>query len=408
MTAPSTKPDENPDAYGRRHRVRAQLRHTLRRITRRLMWTFSKPLGPETRFLPLPAIDDSSLADYAARTTWYLGRWSRPAAVGSDDLTVPGYLDPSIDSRGSEQTYAGSGPVHHLVWRVTPRTYLRALARPSRVTIVDPSFAKDVDSEGYLEVAKQLGRVIPPDFITGALAQPHHDWSESSALVLGTGPSAGDIEGDHTTWTYRIVCNSAIRDKDLMERLRPTHISFGDPVFHFGPSAYAGEFRRDLREVAEKYDSILVVPGYCAGLIAANLPWTRGRMLPLDLESKSWHAPTMDALEVRRTGNVLTQQMVPLGIAIASKVDIGGADGRKPDEKYFWTHSPSHQYSDTLMNSVFDAHPAFFRDTDYADYYAEHCAAMDDLISYGETRGCRFTTVTNSYIPALASRMRGA
>ena len=403
MTMPSTKPDENRDAYGRRHRIRARARHTLRRLTRRLMWTFEKPLDPTTRFLPLPAVDDSSAGDFAARTTWYLGTWSRHDGTDRQVPAVPAYLDPSIDVTAAERP--GAGPVHHLVWKVTPRTYLRALARPSRVTIVDPSFAKDVDTEGYLEVAKRLGREIPREFITDVLGPPA-ERAAASALVLGTGPSAATLEGDHSRWTHRLVCNSAIRDADLMERLRPTHICFGDPVFHFGPSAYAGQFRHDLREVAERYDSILVVPGYCAELLASNMPWARGRMLPLDLTTDSWHAPTLDDRTVRSTGNVLTQQMVPLAITLASSIDIGGADGRKPDEKYFWTHSRSHQYSDDLMNTVFVAHPSFFRDTDYADYYAEHCGVVDALIGYGESRGCEFTTVTNSFIPALAARMR--
>jgi hypothetical protein len=368
------------------------------------MWTFSKPLPTDTTFLPLPATDAASVGDFAARTTWYLGRWSRATDAAGGPPSVPAYLDPTIDVAGAEQPIAG-GKAHHLVWKVTPRTYLRALAQPGRVTIVDPSFAKDVDTEGYLEIATRLGRTIPAEFIADSLAQAG-EWSEASALALGTGPSAGDVEGDHTRWTYRIVCNSAIRDEELMERLRPTHICFGDPVFHFGPSAYAGQFRSDLQAVAERYRSTLVVPGYSAALLAANLPWALGRMLPLELSSSEWHAPTMDSLTVRSTGNVLTQQMVPLAISLARSVDIGGADGRKPDEKYFWTHSKTHQYDDALMNSAFVAHPAFFRDTDYADYYAEHCAAVDELIRYGEERGGQFTTVTNSYIPALATRMR--
>lgn len=402
MTQSSTKPGQNSDAYGRRHRLRTRARHTLRRITRRGMWTFGKPLAPNTRFVPLPAIDDSTTGDFAARATWYLGTWSRTG--GGAPPVVPAYLDPTIEAAAAEQPI--DGPVHHLVWKVTPRTYLRALAQPGRVTIVDPTFAKDVDTEGYLELAKRLGRVIPDEFIVDALG-PSGNRSDSSALVLGTGPSAADLEGDHTRWTHRIVCNSAIRDASLMERLRPTHICFGDPVFHFGASAYAGQFRQDLREVAERYDSVLVVPGYCAELLASNMPWARGRMLPLDLTNASWNAPTLADRTVKPTGNVLTQQMVPLAISLASSIDIGGADGRKPDEKYFWTHSRTHQYSDDLMNTVFVAHPAFFRDTDYADYYADHCAAMDDLMHFGEDRGCRFTTVTNSYIPALAARMPG-
>ena len=58
------------------------------------------------------------------------------------------------------------------------------------------------------------------------------------------------------------------------------------------------------------------------------------------------------------------------------------------------------------MTSVFNAHPAFFRDVDYADYYEEHCAQLEDLLSAGERVGKQIEGVTPSHIPAL--RRRGA
>lgn len=383
--------------------MRAAVRRDLNLFARALRRLFFRNLPEDTRFAAVPTPRGDDVADIAARSTWYLGSWSR--AEGSPaPAAVPCYLDQDIDISAAEVPLAG-GPVHHLVWKVTVMTYIKALTRPSRYTFVDPAFAKDTDTEGFLEIPRRMGRAIPTEFLTPSLTADTTPPEHASALILGTGPSAGDLVGDHTRWTYRIVCNSAIRNEELMERLRPTHIAFGDPVFHFGPSAYAGQFRKDLQLVAERYDSILVVPGYCAEVLAANMPWARGRMLPLELRGKHWHVPTMDELWVRRTGNVMTQQMLPLAVSIATSIDIGGADGRKSEEKYFWTHSKANQYDDALMNTVFETHPAFFRDADYADYYAEHCAAVEELVAYGEARGRTFRTVTSSYIPGLAARL---
>ena len=398
--------DEN--AYGERSRLRARARYWVKRAGRLVRKFSFRPLHPQTTFLPYPRPTPDDVGDFAARTTWYLGRWSRAANSSRGEVKIPSYLDRSIDVFGSERQQS-EGPPHYLVWKVTPRTFVRAFLSPFTFTIVDPALAKDVDRDGYLEIAKRLGSEFPREFAAKAPAARDAVALEGiSALVLGTGPSARELEGDHTQWSYRLVCNSAIRDEELMERLRPTHICFGDPVFHAGPSAYAGVFREDLRRVAERYDSVLVVPDYCAPVLAANMPWARGRILPLELANQEgWNIPSERSLTVRNTGNVLTQQMLPIAIGLASRIDIGGADGRKPEERYFWTHSKQHQYSDELMQTVFTAHPAFFRDTDYEDYYEAHCEAMASLVEHAESLGCHIRTVTTSYIPALAERMTG-
>jgi hypothetical protein len=85
-------------------------------------------------------------------------------------------------------------------------------------------------------------------------------------------------------------------------------------------------------------------------------------------------------------------------------VRIAGCDGRKPNENYFWKHNADTQYSDNLMASAFAAHPAFFRDRDYSDYYAQHCREVEDLLAAGEQHGRTVESVTPSWIPALAAR----
>ena len=87
-------------------------------------------------------------------------------------------------------------------------------------------------------------------------------------------------------------------------------------------------------------------------------------------------------------------------------MQIAGCDGRSPNETYFWRHNTRTQYSDELMLSAFDTHPAFFRDRDYGDYYESHCASLEDLLATAEAQGKRVVGVTPSHIPAL--RRRGA
>ena len=88
---------------------------------------------------------------------------------------------------------------------------------------------------------------------------------------------------------------------------------------------------------------------------------------------------------------------------MTDEINIIGADGRNPDEKYFWQHSQSAQFGN-LMNTVFEIHPSFFRDRDYKDYYDEHCNFLNDLIEYGEKQGKKYLSITSSFIPALKKR----
>jgi hypothetical protein len=74
-------------------------------------------------------------------------------------------------------------------------------------------------------------------------------------------------------------------------------------------------------------------------------------------------------------------------------------------KKYFWKHSSSAQFSD-LMQTVFETHPSFFRDRNYKDYYEEHCDTLKKLIEFGEKKGKKYFSLTNSYIPVLKDRLK--
>ena len=118
----------------------------------------------------------------------------------------------------------------------------------------------------------------------------------------------------------------------------------------------------------------------------------------------AWHWPTPERMTVRMTNNVLTHMMLPIAFALSDRVEIAGCDGRQPNESYFWRHNTRTQYPDDLMATAFDAHPAFFRDRDYADYYDEHCRELEELLLTGEAAGKFAVGVTPSYIPALSRR----
>ena len=104
-----------------------------------------------------------------------------------------------------------------------------------------------------------------------------------------------------------------------------------------------------------------------------------------------------------RSTSVLTSHVVPIVSSVCDEIYFIGADGRKPDDKYFWSYDKSSQFGE-LMQTLFETHPSFFRDADYVDYYKTHCDYFEDLLCYGESLGKQYYTLTPSYIPALARR----
>ncbi|MBA3431605.1 MAG: hypothetical protein H0U16_09020 [Actinobacteria bacterium] len=199
-----------------------------------------------------------------------------------------------------------------------------------------------------------------------------------------------------------------VRDLDLLRALQPNVICFGDPHFHYGPSRYAAAFRRDLLRAVDETDALLVTPELWAGLLLAHHPELAERLvvLPMLKGTSTWHWPSPERMAVRMTSNVLTAAMLPLAFALTDRVAIAGCDGRRPDESYFWQHNGRTQYSDSLMTTVFEAHPAYFRDQNYSTYYEEHCQQLEELLAAAEHAGKRAVGVTPSYISAL--RRRGA
>jgi hypothetical protein len=309
----------------------------------------------------------------------------------------PGWLD-----------HAPRGRPHHVIHRIGPREAATVLRSARSSMIAAPAFDALADC-GWIWLRWQFATMpsrSPEGVIERLFALGGRG---TSAFVLATGPSARLVDPTRVDAEVRICCNSAVRDIDLLRALKPNVICFMDPFFHYGPSRYAAAFRRDLLRAVDETDALLVTFESWAGLLLAHHPELVDRLVILNVlpaSTAGWHWPTRDRMTVRTTGNVLTNAMLPMAFALADRVEIAGCDGRTPDERYFWKHNTRTQYDDELMTTVFSAHPAFFRDRSYADYYERHCQHLEELLTAAEANGRRVVGVTPSHIPAL--RRRGA
>ena len=228
----------------------------------------------------------------------------------------------------------------------------------------------------------------------------------SETVVLATGPSIEKFRKYDYSDKLVIACNSTILNKELVEYTQPRILVFADPIFHFGVSQYAEQFREICKEFLNKNkDVFLIVPfkyyALLKSLLPSNekqiigVPFTKHRPINLDINEDNFYTFT--------TSNILTLLLLPLATTFSQKINIIGCDGRSlEDNTYFWNHGQSVQINEK-MDNIKQCHPGFFN-IDYNEYYFEHCHTLDNFISYAELKGKKFVHLGNTYIPALAAR----
>jgi hypothetical protein len=226
----------------------------------------------------------------------------------------------------------------------------------------------------------------------------------SKGFIFGTGPSLEYATGFDYGQGFRVICNSIVKNKALLDYIKPHLLVFADPVFHFSPCLYSDEFRRLMLEAVEKHQCHIIVPEKCVPLCLAHYPNLESKIIGMPVNKKVFNFPTPDKLYVKGSDNIMTMLMIPVVSSVAREIYIIGSDGRMPEERYFWQHSSNSQFCD-LMQTAYDTHPSFFRDRNYSNYYAEHCKIFNDLVVYGESLGKRYHSLTPSYIPVLTERL---
>lgn len=368
--------------------------------------------APHADYLILrpPARSSREVSDLAGRINWYLPDVRVPFVVEqlSGTEVAPEHapwIEPDLVRNPAWLDGVPGGLSHDVIHRVGPREALRVLRRGRAAVLTSSSFYAVADL-GWIWLRWHFATMTSQSSPVALARLFALGGRGASAFVLATGPSARLVEPATVNAEIRIICNSAVRDLDLLRALRPNVICFGDPVFHYGPSRYAAAFRRDLLRAIAETDATLVTFELWGGLLLAHYPELRDRVVMLRVRkgTPAWIWPTPERMAVRLTANILTNAMLPIACALSDRVEVAGCDGRQSSENYFWRHNKRTQYSDVLMETAFATHPAFFRDQDYGDYYAAHCQQLESLLAAAEAAGKRIRSVTPSFIPALARR----
>ena len=294
-----------------------------------------------------------------------------------------------------------------MLWRARSALNPRFWSGVDRWHIGDPDLYSGSDFGNGIRIAKNLSTKRPTKEIAALskrnferLFDKYHDIGKS--VVLGTGPSLSDLDLEKLKGRSVIACNAIVKNVSLLEKLKPAAICFADPVFHIGPSEYAATFRDDLVRAVKQFGCFAVTLSDTVDLLLRHYPELETEIIGVDV-SNQWSIPTADNLVVRSTSNILTMLMLPVAASLADDIWIGGCDGRKKEENYFWKHNSGAQY-EGLMKDAFLTHPSFFRDRVYSDYYEEHCRLLEDQLTFYEQKKKKFQTITPSFIPALKMR----
>jgi hypothetical protein len=372
--------------------------------------------------------EETSLADQYSRLCWYIPRMSgakiylpvHPSLRGVklEELETPPYLRKPGHDRPDvilcDEQVAGSFHSQArviCVWSANTR-WMNTLWRfLYKIRVVDPQYYLFSESHSY-------PAILWYDLMTG---EQRSVWIKESnqvyqkmfaehmdsdvSFVFGTGPSSQEISKMAFNGGVKIICNSMVRNRELLDRIKPSILVFIDSVFHFGASDYAARFLQDACAVILSHQVYAVTNQVGYALIRAHHPELKDFLIALP--AKRFGKPvilTIDRNRTRDYTNVLTRCMLPIATGLSNKIVLLGFDGRKQEEGYFWKHNPNTQYTDS-MESTKLAHPAFFRDIHYDRYYEKHCQVLENFVRLIEENGKSITTWTESYIPPLAERL---
>jgi hypothetical protein len=230
----------------------------------------------------------------------------------------------------------------------------------------------------------------------------------NKVLVLGTGPSLDHAENIDVQDAAVIICNTMIKNKELMARVQPKFLVFADAIYHFGPSRYAAAFRDAFREfVGDHPACVVLLPEVFYGFFVDKLgsefarnvysiPEAGHRNIVVNLAN--------DAV-LHRFENILNKMLIPISCTLGKSVSFLGFDGRAKSDKGFWAHSSKNNFIELLPVQE-QAHPSFFRKKSYTAY-AEHQEQVTEmLLEAAEKAGVEVVCLAESNNSAMAKRYK--
>jgi hypothetical protein len=404
--------------------------------------------------------DEATLADLVNRISWYFPQSANSrvevSIVVDKKLLVTNLK--SLVPPSSQHCYIGKSENIHLIeqrerdlskadaimlWDKRSMFKPVVLRHLTKVNIVDPTFYFSVEADTHQRMCiqtlegQQKERLVELSKKNFQALLDEVDECEQG-YVFGTGPSleAHAMDFDYSDG-FRVVCNSIVKNKTLLNYIKPQLLVFGDAQHHMSPCRYAATFRQAAIEAVNELQCYILTEDYHLPLLLAHYPELKDKIIGIEApgvwklslyeiimmvlhnphkipwfdkipgHDEEYNFPTPDKFYVRLTGSVLPSFMIPIVSSICKDIYILGADGRdpkgrKPDGTFIWGYSPSCQFNE---QTAFDTHPSYFRDRPYTEDFDIYCENFEGLIHYGESLGRKYYSLAPSYIPVLAQRL---
>lgn len=284
-----------------------------------------------------------------------------------------------------------------------------------KTEIVDPNFYASIEGVTYAGLYHKTLSTTQRKYYRSLSKRNYRILLNSvgsckDAYLFATGPSldrALNFSFDDNS--FKVICNTIVKNKKLLNHIRPQLLTLSDPFFFFGPSRYSADFRKDMLSVVCDYDCYCITHEKYVPLLLVHYPDLESKIIGIPKsEKKKIDFPTIDNFYIPATANILTGFMLPVASVIAQNIYIIGADGGEQTKGHFWkywNYSSAAQFDD-LAQTVAATHPSQlqFRDVIYEKYYKKHCEMLASLIEYGESLGKSYYSLTPSFIPALKQR----
>lgn len=236
------------------------------------------------------------------------------------------------------------------------------------------------------------------------------NFNGEKAYVFGTGPSLEQAYRHDFSDGLRIICNSIVKNKKLLDHIEPHFITAGDSVSHYGVSEYAAAFRRDLVKAARSTGAYFIFPEFFEPLVRSHLPELLERSIAVPYRSmKGLNFSLKERFYVNgMVDSILNQLMLPLAATVSKDIFLLGCDGKITggDNEDFWSHDLSSQYRD-MVETGHICHPTFNTNREERLTLDKYYLDVEKIISVGEALGISFKTLAPSFIPALKSREAG-
>jgi hypothetical protein len=404
--------------------------------------------------------DTTTLSDLVNRISWYFPQsaYSNVEVYILVDQNLLGTELNSLTPPSSQYSYIRKTENIHLIekreYKLSQADVIllwnkRSMFEPiilrhiNKVRIVDPTYYFSVETETYQRMFfETLEHQERERFLQ--LSKRNYQallkrvGKYDKAYVFGTGPSLEKYAMDFDySDGFRVVCNSIVKNKELMNYIKPHVQFFGDSQHHLSPCRYAAVFRQATIEAVRDFQCYISTRDTFVPLFLAHYPEFEDKIIGIEVpgvwnlslkeilfmvlrrphklpwfdkipgHGEEYNFPAPDKLYVRGAGSILPSHMIPVASSVCKEIYILGADGRnpkgrKPDGTFIWGYSPSCQFNE---QTAFDTHPSYFRDRPYTENFDIYCEIFERLIRYGESLGRKYYSLAPSYIPVLAQRL---